>query len=227
MKKSFYTLPHLNGLKMKNALLILITLLAFTFCSKNDSHNSSETEMRKHAENTERFSFLNKIKLLQKGKLDSLKISPAIKIKINPLDENASEITAGEAEKTEISSNDFLPLTPTGILKITGNYILILLHDKYSDEIRAATFTPDGKPLETILLFSQTGNNEFKLSRAYSYMKNIPYFFDSSKNEFQFTDMRYDTEWIEYPVKGKETLTYKIKFTIRVNDKGHFVIVLQ
>ena len=211
---------------MRTVLIILtLTLLsAFTGCMQNGSKSLGSSGAHATAENSGS-DFLKVIKRLQTGRIDTLKLNPALKIKINPLGGNLSEIASDEAEKGEIDLSDYEPLTKSDVLKITGKYVIVILHNKYSGEIRAATFSPEGKPIETILLHYNYGNNEFKISRTHSSGDGLPFSYDSLKNEFVFTDLRYDTEWLEFPVKGKDTLTYKINFTIQVNENGRFVII--
>jgi hypothetical protein len=167
-------------------------------------------------------TFALKINKLQSSKMDSLILPVDQTIRINPLNKNLSEITASEAEKEKILLGDYQSIQKSDVLRINGKYVLVILHDKYSDDMRAATFSLDGKPIETILLYSTKGNNDFKINRSYSYRDDVPFRYDSLHNFFQFTDLRYDTEWIEYPVKGKDKLTYKIDFKVKVNDRGGF-----
>ncbi len=145
---------------------------------------------------------------------DTLSWPAGLAVPVSPLDSTM-------AQADTIALDDYAPAS--AILNRTGSYSLMLVKQKNGDEIRAVTFAPDLSPIESLLLYFRTGNNEYKIARAHSDKNPVSY----KNGHFTFTDTRYDTEWEVYPTKGKDVLTLHIEYTVRVDDNGKFVAVDQ
>jgi hypothetical protein len=212
---------------MKNILVLLVLgLLLLQSC--NEKVDSADKKISEIAET----SFANKISDLSEGLIDSLTIDFIDSIKAQQLFNEEMEIDYMDMEENVQNGhvynflNSYHPLMKDDVLKVTENYILILLKSK-SFEIRAATIQPDGSPISSILLFNHFGNNEYKVYRSFSFYEDIPYQYEPESNQFTFSDFRYDVEWIDYPTKGKDVITYEEESVISIDENGQFYLVDQ
>jgi hypothetical protein len=201
-------------------IFILISVLHSCKNEKTASANSEET--------TNQSVFFKKIKELKQS--DSLSIGHLEDVKIKFLFQENPEIDAEDEFRNEtgyINLSDYKPLSHTDILNVTNNYALVLLRHKFSSELRAATFKGNGTPIETILLHDRLGNNEYQIIRTFLEEEAIDYSYDSKKNEFTFSDLRYDTEWITFPTQGTRIETYRIISNIGITEHGEFSLKAQ
>ena len=199
---------------MKRILIVNITIITLLFACK--SNKSSDN-------NSKQTAFSRQIDDLKKSKIDSILMSDIINKKLNVFSLEHSEIEA-DYKNNKIDLHDFKAIHKSDVLKITPNYILLILHNPTSNSVVAATFQTNGDPIQSILLYKTIGNNEYHLSRAPSIKGKDFLKYDSKKNEFYFVDARFDTEWIDYPTKGKDVLTSAIAYIIRINTEGKFSI---
>jgi len=201
-------------MKRNLILIVKITIITLLFaCNDNKSNDN----------NSKQTAFSKQIDDLKNTKIDSILLSDIINKKLNMFLLDDSEIETDYKNK-EIDLREFKAIHKSDVLKITPNYILLILHNTTSNSIVAATFQTNGDPIQSILLYKTIGNNEYHLSRAPSIKGKDFLKYDSNKNEFYFVDVRFDTEWINYPTKGKDILTSAIAYTVRINTNGKFSI---
>ena len=199
---------------MKRILIVNISIITLLFaCSGNKSNDN----------NSKQTVFSKQIDDLKESKIDSIILSDIINKKLNVFSLEHSEIETDYKNK-EIDLREFKAIHKSDVLKITPNYILLILHNTTSNSIVAATFQINGEPIQSLLLYKTIGNNEYHLGRTPSIKGKNLFKYNSKRNEFYFVDVRFDTEWIDYPTKGKDVLTRAIAYTIQVNSNGKFSI---
>ncbi|WP_457596999.1 hypothetical protein [Hydrogenimonas sp.] len=199
---------------MRIVWTFLAAMLMFEGCFDSGSEGAKKPD------------FMAKVGALQEGSLAALALDGAIgAIPIKALNAG-SEIdeTAREESGGKIAIESLEPLKKEDILLLTKGFVLAVVREKSGPRLWALTLTPEGKPIEMVLLHMQMGNNEFKISRSYDYFGDIPYRFDPKTRRFELTDLRYDTEWIT-PTKGKDVVAYRTKLVVEVEGDGRFKVV--
>lgn len=173
--------------------------------------------------------FLTELRALQNGTIPSiaLHLSDSIKIK-KLLGDKIDDRDFDRHPNGKISASQLKKITASSICKITDQYILLVLEDKYN-QLRALTIRPDGQPIESILIYSDL----LYLSKywyeyeARRYSPTRAYHYDSITNEFTFSyifklmEPQYDEVLIDLKDHEDETTNRR---KVKVNNEGFFTI---
>jgi len=197
-------------------VIFLLIIHANSFAQKHNlEHQNANTPF--HA----------KIKALQSGELSnlSLRFMDSIKIK-QSFGEKIDDRDSERHKSGFIQAGQLKEISASSICEITDNYILLVVEDKFK-QLRALTISPEGTPLESILIY----DNLLYLSKnwyeyeARRYSPTKPYRYNPISHEFTFSTIfkirepQYEEVLIDLKDHEDETTN---RLRIRVNEEGFF-----
>jgi hypothetical protein len=194
--------------------LILLFVLLLSACTQNNTDTTTS-----HTLTRQKSVQIIKEKNLSLTQNNALQYFFYVEGIDKETDEPNAEVESDYFYEMKNSQKKFIVLNnlkKSNILEITQNYILTLLNADDGKTV-AATFKLNGTPINFLLLENSFGTNEFSIQRVFKQL---------TKNSFQLTGERYDTEWIVLPTKGVDKLTWKIENTISVNKEGVFTLLV-
>ncbi len=172
--------------------------------------------------------FRKKIEDLKSGELscvslhfmDSIKIKKIIGEKIDDRDDDRYKSGFIQAKQLEA-------ITANSICEIAKNYTLLVVKDKFK-QLRALTVTPDGNPIESILICDDLLylSRDWYEYEARRYSPTRPFHYNSSSHEFTFSTIfkirapQYEEVLIHSQDHEDETTNRR---KIKVNEEGYFM----
>ena len=135
------------------------------------------------------FDFQSNLKGLQEGSISSFSLALMDSIPIvTVMHEKIDERDQRRHPYGYLNPQFFQEITTQDIQEVTEEFVLLVVEDQFG-QLRAVTFTPEGVPIESILLNDQlyyAGSIAHEVeSRRYS--PSIPYFYDRTTHEFVFS----------------------------------------
>ena len=135
------------------------------------------------------FDFQSSLKGLLEGSIPSLSLASLDSIPIvTVMHEKIDERDQRRHPYGYLNPQFFQEITTQDIQEVTEEFVLLVVEDQFG-QLRAVTFTPEGVPIESILLNDQlyfAGSIAHEVeSRRYS--PSIPYFYDRIGHEFVFS----------------------------------------
>ena len=135
------------------------------------------------------FDFQSNVKGLQEGSISSFSLALMDSIPIvTVMHEKIDERDQRRHPYGYLNPQFFQEITTQDIQEVTKEFVLLVVEDQFG-QLRAVSFTPEGLPIESILLNDQlyyAGSIAHEVeSRRYS--PSIPYFYDRTTHEFVFS----------------------------------------
>jgi len=197
-------------------LIFLLIIKANLFAQINSPDQSSSNRQ-----------FYTKVKALQNGEISSLRLRFKDSIKIKPIvGEKIDDRDSYRHKNGLIWAGDLKPISAPSICEITENYVLLIVEDKFN-QFRALTLSPDGTPIESILVYSDLLylTNDWYEYEARRYSPARPYHYDPSINQFTFSTIfkirepQYEEILIDFKDHEDETTNRR---KIKVSKEGYF-----
>ena len=189
--------------------LLLLVLLLNAHWVKGQSSNTSH--------------FAHDLHLLVDGDLDSVTVRhlgamPAVQFE----EADWAFFNAHEREDMEdgkVPLHRFRALVKEDVVALRDDLAVVLLHEREGWKVRLATFTPEGLPIQSFLLYDRYGYLYEKNFRAYS--MDQPIHFNANENTFDFYQLMYGYEPIPtLDQPSQDPVEHQSFHQVAVNEEG-------
>ena len=124
-----------------------------------------------------------------------------------------------DMEDGKVPLHRFRALVKEDVVALRDDLAVVLLHEREGWKVRVATFTPEGLPIQSFLLYDRYGYLYEKNFRAYS--MNQPIHFNASENTFDFYQLMYGYEPIPtLDQPSQDPVEHQSFHQVAVNEEG-------